>query len=216
MSGRRSLPSSRYAWIDICENIDYVPVFDLALRVLYIIVTSPPKAQEPVMAPLLKAVKETRHLEGHDLSGRLFHTLLTDAKFTGAYYTSVPAATMLARARVPRLAASRRLERPRVPRRPQRRRSRLRHGNPADGRRRRGRAPPQERGRQARRRAPQGHGRAGPARLRRAAHSRAFRRHQPRHAQPQHPVRPHEPLRHGARSGGIERLPRLARLSGQR
>ena len=36
-------------------------------------------------------------LEGHDLSGRLFHTLLTEAKFTGAYYTSVPAATMLAR-----------------------------------------------------------------------------------------------------------------------
>ena len=91
------LAELRYAWIDICENIDYVPVFDLALRVLYIIVTSPPKAQEPVMAPLLKAVKETRHLEGHDLSGRLFHTLLTDAKFTGAYYTSVPAATMLAR-----------------------------------------------------------------------------------------------------------------------
>ena len=30
-------------------------------------------------------------------SGRLFHTLLTDAKFTGAYYTSVPAATLLTR-----------------------------------------------------------------------------------------------------------------------
>ena len=36
-----------------------------------------------------------RRLEGHDLSGRLFHTLLTDAKFTGAYYTSVSAATLL-------------------------------------------------------------------------------------------------------------------------
>jgi hypothetical protein len=36
-------------------------------------------------------------LAGHDLAGRLFHTLLTDAKFTGAYYTSVPAATLLAR-----------------------------------------------------------------------------------------------------------------------
>ena len=36
-------------------------------------------------------------MEGHDLSGRLFHTLLTDAKFTGAYYTSVPAATLLTR-----------------------------------------------------------------------------------------------------------------------
>ena len=94
---RKILAELRYAWIDICENIDYVPVFDLALKVLYIIVTSPPKVQEPVITPLLRAMNETRHLEGHDLSGRLFHTLLTDAKFTGAYYTSVPAATMLAR-----------------------------------------------------------------------------------------------------------------------
>ena len=42
-------------------------------------------------------MEDTRRLEGHDLSGRLFHTLLTDAKFTGAYYTSVPAATLLSR-----------------------------------------------------------------------------------------------------------------------
>ena len=49
------------------------------------------------IAPLVKAMEDTRRLEGHDLSGRLFHTLLTDAKFTGAYYTSVPAATLLAR-----------------------------------------------------------------------------------------------------------------------
>ncbi len=36
-------------------------------------------------------------MDGHDLSGRLFHTLLTDTKLTGAYYTSVPAATLLSR-----------------------------------------------------------------------------------------------------------------------
>ena len=51
----------------------------------------------PVLDPLVGAVKSTRRLEGHDLSGRLFHTLLTDAKFSGAYYTSVPAATLLSR-----------------------------------------------------------------------------------------------------------------------
>jgi len=87
----------RDTWQYICENIDYVPVFELARDILFILDTSPPEVQEPVLAPLLRAVRETRHLEGHDLSGRLFHTLLTDAKFTGAYYTSVPAATMLAR-----------------------------------------------------------------------------------------------------------------------
>ena len=93
----RGLKGLRQTWRHICDDIDYVPVFELALDILYILETSPPKVQEPVIAPLLRAVKETRHLEGHDLSGRLFHTLLTDAKFTGAYYTSVPAATMLAR-----------------------------------------------------------------------------------------------------------------------
>ena len=57
----------------------------------------PDEIQAPVIDPLVKAVEDTRRLEGHDLSGRLFHTLLTDAKFTGAYYTSVPAATLLSR-----------------------------------------------------------------------------------------------------------------------
>ena len=57
----------------------------------------PEYLHEPAISPLLKAVEDTNKLEGHDLSGRLFHTLLTDAKFTGAYYTSVPAATLLTR-----------------------------------------------------------------------------------------------------------------------
>ena len=91
------LTGLRDAWRHICENIDYIPVFELAVNILDVLSTGRPEVQEPVIAPLLKAVNDTRHLEGHDLSGRLFHTLLTDAKFTGAYYTSVPAATMLAR-----------------------------------------------------------------------------------------------------------------------
>ena len=84
-------------WNDICENIDYVPVFRLALDILVILGYGYEDYQRAVMAPLAKAVADTRRLEGHDLSGRLFHTLLSDAKFTGAYYTSIPAATLLAR-----------------------------------------------------------------------------------------------------------------------
>ena len=85
------------AWQYICDNIDYVPVFDLAATILDILSDAPTDWHAPVLDPLLKAIDDTRHLEGHDLSGRLFHTLLTDAKFTGAYYTSVPAATLLTR-----------------------------------------------------------------------------------------------------------------------
>ncbi len=85
------------AWCDICDDIGYFPVFGLAAYIMDILIDGPDDLHEPVLSPLLKAVDDTSHMEGHDLSGRLFHTLLTDAKFTGAYYTSVPAATLLTR-----------------------------------------------------------------------------------------------------------------------
>ena len=85
------------AWRYICDNIDYVPVFELAANIVDILRDGSSEMHQLVIGPLIKAMEDTRTLEGHDLSGRLFHTLLTDAKFTGAYYTSVPAATLLAR-----------------------------------------------------------------------------------------------------------------------
>ena len=93
----QEVPGLLKAWRYICDSIDYVPVFQLAAEILDILGKGPEDFQEPVIRPLIKATEETRRLEGHDLSGRLFHTLLTDAKFTGAYYTSVPAATLLSR-----------------------------------------------------------------------------------------------------------------------
>ena len=85
------------AWRYICDNIDYESVFDLASQILDVLIDGSGELQAAAITPLNKAVEDTRHLEGHDLSGRLFHTLLTDAKFTGAFYTSVPAATLLTR-----------------------------------------------------------------------------------------------------------------------
>ena len=85
------------AWRKICAEIDYVPVFELASDLIKILGYAPSPIPRLVLRPLLRAVEQTRLVEGHDLSGRLFHTLLSDAKFTGAYYTSVPAATLLAR-----------------------------------------------------------------------------------------------------------------------
>ncbi len=87
----------RDAWLTICDEIDYIPVFQLAAELLDILSAAPDEIQHQSMAPLIEAVQQTSKVEGHDLSGRLFHTLLSDAKFTGAYYTSVPAATLLAR-----------------------------------------------------------------------------------------------------------------------
>ena len=87
----------RDSWRYICHEIDYVPVFQLAADIIDLLVDWPDASPVSVIKPLIKALEDTRRLEGHDLSGRLFHTLLTDAKFTGAYYTSIPAATLLTR-----------------------------------------------------------------------------------------------------------------------
>lgn len=87
----------RDSWRRICNEIDYVPVFEVAAAILDILCETDEKLQAGVIAPLIQAARETRDVEGYDLSGRLFHTLLSDAKFSGAYYTSVPAAAMLAR-----------------------------------------------------------------------------------------------------------------------
>ena len=94
---RDDLEGLRREWRRIIEEIDYVPVFELAGSIVDVLEDGPEEVQLPVIEPLVKAVRDTRKLEGHDLAGRLFHTLLTDAKFSGAYYTSVPAATMLTR-----------------------------------------------------------------------------------------------------------------------
>ena len=96
-SWRTGVGGLRDAWRKICADIDYVPVFELAADILDILDDAPQDIHSPIVAPLVRAMEQTRRLEGHDLSGRLFHTLLTDAKFTGAYYTSVPAATLLTR-----------------------------------------------------------------------------------------------------------------------
>ena len=82
-------------WRSICDKIDYVPVFEIAGQIADVLKDGPGDLQSAVVNPLIQAAEDTRLLEGHDLAGRLFHTLLTDAKFTGAYYTSVPAAIML-------------------------------------------------------------------------------------------------------------------------
>ena len=94
---RAGVVGLRDTWLRICDEIDYVPVFELAASILDILIDAPEESHLLVIDPLVRAMESTRGLDGHDLSGRLFHTLLTDAKFTGAYYTSVPAATLLAR-----------------------------------------------------------------------------------------------------------------------
>ena len=94
---RQDVPGLLDTWHHICDEIDYVPVFELAIDILELLSDGPDDIQVQGIAPLIRAADKTRQLRGHDLSGRLFHTLLSDAKFKGAYYTSVASATLLTR-----------------------------------------------------------------------------------------------------------------------
>ena len=65
----QGIPGLRRAWRDICDNIDYVPVFELAADILGVLGDGPEEVQGPVLGHLVKAMEDTRRLEGHDLSG---------------------------------------------------------------------------------------------------------------------------------------------------
>lgn len=83
-------------WQRICEEIDYYPIFHLARRVLLKLPSSP--AILELFEALIRAalrIAEMRAALQHDLMGRVYHRLLSQAKFLGTYYTSVPAATLL-------------------------------------------------------------------------------------------------------------------------
>jgi hypothetical protein len=84
-------------WTLIERDIDYVPIFRVARSIL----------QELSSGDIDEAVRELCHgarevvrkraALRHDLMGRVYHRLLLDAKYLATYYTSVPAATILAK-----------------------------------------------------------------------------------------------------------------------
>ena len=84
------------AW-ELWLAVDYKPIFATAQTALY------GCPQDHAFTEALKetagaALTLTRDVTGlrHDLLGRIFHTVLDTARYDGSYYTSTPAATMLA------------------------------------------------------------------------------------------------------------------------
>ena len=83
----------RNHWEYILREINYVAVFDVALRVL--------KAGNVGYREIKGLVDVAQNVfptarDGVDLIGRIYHTLLSDAKTLAAFYTSIPAATLMA------------------------------------------------------------------------------------------------------------------------
>lgn len=86
-------------WRHISKDIDYKPVFDLAIKTLEVFPSHP--QLEITLRNLSNAAQSivaSRALLKHDISGRLYHRLLLRdvAKGLATYYTSIPAAYLLA------------------------------------------------------------------------------------------------------------------------
>jgi len=83
-------------WQMILREIDYIPIFQLA-RSLVVRLTGTPGIDRALqeLARAAQRITARRAALRHDLMGRIFHLLLADAKYFGAFYTTVPAATLL-------------------------------------------------------------------------------------------------------------------------
>ena len=85
-------------WKFILEEINYYPIFHIAHELLCCI-TSDVSAIRALkgLAQRAKLIVGWRAPLRHDLAGRIYHQLLAEAKYLGAYYTSIPASVLLAK-----------------------------------------------------------------------------------------------------------------------
>jgi len=87
------------AWVNILKR-NYAPIFELGISILRSL-PSHPILEESLKVLLAEAqrIASSRALLRHDLMGRIYHRLLLAevAKYYATYYTSVPAAWLLAR-----------------------------------------------------------------------------------------------------------------------
>jgi hypothetical protein len=83
-------------WKFILEEINYYPIFHTALALVRCLAAerSTEEALESLLDTSLWVVAQRASLR-HDLAGRIYHRILAEAKYLGAFYTSIPAATLL-------------------------------------------------------------------------------------------------------------------------
>jgi len=93
-------PVSAFAdhWKFILDEINYFPIFNVAFHLICCISSEKDstRAIENLIA-IARQIVDWRASLRHDLAGRIYHRILAEAKYLGAYYTSIPAAAMLAK-----------------------------------------------------------------------------------------------------------------------
>jgi len=83
-------------WERISDDIDFAPIFRVSREILLRFPSSPETVEAlRGLAAVALEISTRRGALRHDLMGRIFHRLLADAKYYGAFYTKLPAATLL-------------------------------------------------------------------------------------------------------------------------
>jgi len=88
------------SWQNIIQSINYEPVLEIALNILRNMPASPSFDKNlRALADLAYDIASSKVLLRHDLFGRIYHSLLLGklVKYYATYYTSIPAARLLAR-----------------------------------------------------------------------------------------------------------------------
>jgi hypothetical protein len=83
-------------WDRIINDIDYYPIFNMAIKVIECLPTE--AALIGALEQLVDAGRKVIRLRAalrHDLMGRIYHRWLLEAKYLGAYYTKISSAILL-------------------------------------------------------------------------------------------------------------------------
>ncbi len=83
-------------WGYILDEINYYPIFHIAREILTCLSSDADAARalQSLLDTAMKIVNWRAALR-HDLAGRIYHRLLREAKYLGAYYTAIPSAALL-------------------------------------------------------------------------------------------------------------------------
>jgi len=83
-------------WRFVLEEINYYPIFHIAREIITCLSADADaaKALQSLLDTATKIVSWRAALR-HDLAGRIYHRLLKEAKYLGAYYTAIPSAALL-------------------------------------------------------------------------------------------------------------------------
>ncbi|MBM4035922.1 MAG: hypothetical protein FJ291_29635 [Planctomycetes bacterium] len=91
-----AIPKLAVHWQYILNEINYYPIFHIA-KGLLCSMAGDKKCTGAIWGFIetCRRIVERRAALRHDLAGRIYHLLLAEAKYLGAFYTSIPAAVLL-------------------------------------------------------------------------------------------------------------------------